>query len=119
MDRHARQARLAEVGESGQARIARATVHLRLEGAAGEVAARYLAGAGVGRLRVRDARAGEAARAVDPGVVVEVDADLGGSEPGEPGEDFGLVRPSVRDLARGATAALSALKEVLGMGRPS
>jgi hypothetical protein len=113
MDRHARQVRLAEVGERGQARIRAATVDVRLEGAAGEVAARYLAGAGVGRLRVRDARAGEAAKAVDPAVVVEVVPELEG---GGQGEDLGVGFPAARDLARGATAALEALRAILGTG---
>src|SRR5579863_1118142 len=76
MHRHARQARLAGVGSDGQARIASAQVDVPLEGLAAEVAARYLAGAGVARLRVRSRAVGEAARAVDGRVQVEVDVDL-------------------------------------------
>ena len=112
MDRHDRQRRLAEVGEPGQARIRGATVDVCLGGAAGEVAARYLAGAGVGRLRVRDARVGEAAKAVDPAVAVEVVPELEGM--GQE-EDLGVLHPDAQDLARGATAALAALRGILGL----
>jgi hypothetical protein len=73
MDRHGRQARLAEVGSAGQARLRGARVDVRLAGHAAEVAVRYLAGAGVGYLRVPHASLADAARAVDPQVAVEVD----------------------------------------------
>ncbi|MGD0530047.1 MAG: hypothetical protein ABSE49_33235, partial [Polyangiaceae bacterium] len=76
MDRHARQAQLAGVGASGQARIRRATAEVRLEGLAADVAARYLAGAGVSGLRVRAEELAAGARALDASVRVEVDPSL-------------------------------------------
>jgi molybdopterin/thiamine biosynthesis adenylyltransferase len=71
--RHDRQARLAEVGAEGQARIARSVVLVPGEGFAADVAVRYLAGAGVARLRVGSGALAETALAVDPAVEVEVD----------------------------------------------
>jgi hypothetical protein len=114
MVRHSRQVRLAEVGQEGQTWVARATVELYLDGVAGEIAARYLAGAGVGKLRVREGRAAEAAVRVDPSVVVEVIPGLGAGE--DRGEDFELREPAARELARAATASLALLREVLGIG---
>ena len=72
MDRHSRQSKLVEVGATGQARIARAVVDVGLDGLAGLVAVGYLAGAGVGSVRVREGRQGEVARAVDARVQGEV-----------------------------------------------
>jgi hypothetical protein len=109
MDRHHRQSKLAQVGDSGQARIGRAQVDLGLEGFAGEVAARYLAGAGVGCVRVRDERTASAARAVDPSVRVEVAPSI----PAAQGEAIDLHDPVACDLARGARAALRALRATL------
>jgi hypothetical protein len=110
MDRHGRQAKLAEVGAAGQARIARAVVDVRLDGPAADVAARYLAGAGVAGVRVRDAKLAEGARALAPGVRVYVEPTLAVDADGS---DFGLRDPACRDLARGAHAALLALRIVL------
>ena len=112
MDRHGRQSRLAEVGASGQERIGRADAAVPLGGLAGEVAARYLAGAGVRRLRVNGDAAARAARAVDPSVRVEVDATLGDVSGASP---FGLRDRAADDVARGAHAALVALRRALGM----
>jgi hypothetical protein len=111
MDRHARQSRLAEIGPAGQARIARARVDVGLDGLAGEIAARYLAGAGVGGVRVRTGAAAEGARAVDAGVAVEVDAGLAPSP--EPAAAAGLRDPAARELLRGAMLALEALRGAL------
>jgi hypothetical protein len=86
-------------------------VDVRLAGPAAEVAVRYLAGAGVGRLRVPDAGLAESARAVDAQVAVEVDAAL---SPG-PGEGFDLRDPSARDVAAGAAVALDAVRLALGV----
>jgi hypothetical protein len=97
----------------GQERIATAAVTVPLDGVAGEVAARYLAGAGVGSLRVRSAAAGAAARAIDARVRVEV---VPGIEPAQ-GADLPLEDPAAGDVARGALFALRALREALG-GRP-
>ncbi|MDP9036592.1 MAG: HesA/MoeB/ThiF family protein, partial [Myxococcota bacterium] len=76
MDRYARQRKLAEVGAAGQGRIGRLTVDVKLDGLAADVAARYLAGAGVRAIRVRDAAFAEAARALAPALHVEVDSSL-------------------------------------------
>ena len=83
MDRYARQARLAEVGVAGQERILRTFADVPLDGAAGDVAARYLGGAGVASFRVRDGsiarQPGGSRRAlivvVDPTLAVESDGD--------------------------------------------
>jgi hypothetical protein len=115
MDRHGRQSRLADVGAAGQQRIAAATVEIRSEGLAGEVATRYLAGAGVGALRVPSAALVAVARAVDPAVRAEVigaPAGRAGSE--EPQDDPDFRDPSARELARGAREALHALRAILG-----
>src|SRR5271168_2888957 len=103
MNRHSRQVRLAEVGPRGQSRLAAASVDIGVEGLSGEVAARYLAGAGVGRLRLRSAALASAALAVDSTVRTEVDPDLAlDVQEGA----FDLRDPVARDLARGARAAL-------------
>ena len=107
MDRHARQSKLAEVGELGQARIARARVDIHLEGLAADVAARYLAGAGVAGIRVREAHAAEGVRALAPGVVVEVAPALSLDEGGPA---FGLRDATCQQVFRGAHAALRALR---------
>jgi hypothetical protein len=104
--RHTRQARLAEVGARGQERITRACVDVPFEGFAGEVAARYLAGAGVGALRVREPSLAAAARAVDPAVNVEVAPALAHPDPFDPG----LRHAAARELASGARWALEVLR---------
>jgi molybdopterin/thiamine biosynthesis adenylyltransferase len=113
MDRHARQALLAGVGAEGQARIERASVDIPLDGFAADVAARYLAGAGVGRVRVRAAELAEGARAIDAGVRVDVDPSLGLTTT----EHVDLDDAGARDLARGALCALRAIRAALE--RPS
>ena len=111
MDRHARQVRLAGVGAEGQARIARTVIDIPLAGLAAEVAARYLAGAGVAALRVEDPVAGDAARAVDSRVKIDV-------TPGLPPEPFDppleIRDPVARSVAVGALVALRALNAALG-----
>lgn len=109
--RHSRQTRLAGVGTSGQARLAAAHVAVAEPGLAGWVMARYLAGAGVGELSVWDAEHEAGARAVDDGVVV-----VRGSDPPEsPGADAELdvLDPAAREVARGARAAVRALRALL------
>ncbi len=114
MDRHGRQAMLAEVGRDGQARIASARVEIRSGGPAASVAARYLAGAGVGHLRTPDAIAVAAARAVDPGVHVEVGALARPVSPGV--SPFALRDPAADAVALGAHEALAAIRRALGVG---
>ncbi|HEY4013671.1 MAG TPA: hypothetical protein VGM06_10050 [Polyangiaceae bacterium] len=106
MDRHARQARLAEVGAAGQARIARAVVDVGASGLAADVAVRYLAGAGAGRVNVRDAALGDVARGIDPGVRVEVEASI----PEASTASFDLRDPVAKAFAAGAVLALRALR---------
>jgi hypothetical protein len=112
MDRHGRQSRLAGVGVEGQARIARASVDVGLDGFAADVAARYLAGAGVECVRVRSDGLGHGARALEGSVRIEVDP---GIEPA-PAEALDLHDASARELARGALCALRALRAALGGG---
>jgi hypothetical protein len=108
MDRHSRQARLAGIGAEGQARLAGATVDVGLDGLAAEVAARYLAGAGVGRLRVRTDEAARGARATDERVQIEVEPGLGDAQ----GETLALRDPAAVELARGALCALRAIRSL-------
>jgi len=114
MSRHGRQTRLAEVGSAGQARIAVATVDVTVEGLAAEVATRYLAGAGVGCLRVQQAdgvRLAAIASSIDPAVRVEaVEFQTASQEDG-----LELRHPGARDVALGARLALRALRRALGM----
>jgi len=114
MQRHGRQVALAEVGAAGQARIASARVEVALDGLAAQVAVRYLAGAGVGRLCVPDERLARLALSVDPDLCVDVDASLVPAPEANMGE-FG--DPVARDLARGARLALAALRSAIGMPR--
>jgi hypothetical protein len=112
MQRHARQTRLDGVGASGQARIARSRVDVGLDGLGADVAARYLAGAGVACVRVRAAALAEGARALDAAVRVEVDPAL--PPPPEADAAAGDLRdPVASDLARGALLALRALRAAL------
>jgi hypothetical protein len=113
MSRHARQVALKEVGLSGQTRIRATTVEVPLEGLAAEIAVRYLAGAGVGRLRVRDARLAEIVKETDPSVAVAVDDQPSGVEPVDV---LGLGNGPAGDLARGAHAALRALRAAIEHG---
>jgi hypothetical protein len=109
--RHTRQVRLAEVGADGQGRIARAAVDVRGRGVAAQVTARYLAGAGVSRLRVADQAIAAAALGIDASVQVEVDPSLAVGRADEPAE---LSDPTARALGAGALAALQAIREALG-----
>jgi len=112
MDRHARQTRLAGVGTEGQARVGRTSVEVRLSGFAADVAARYLAGAGVASLRIRADELAAGARAIDAGVGIDVDPSLRLAQ--DPGGDLvDLDDASARDLARGALFALRALRAAL------
>ncbi|HEX8794500.1 MAG TPA: hypothetical protein VF765_26325 [Polyangiaceae bacterium] len=113
--RHTRQVRLAEVGADGQGRIARATVDVHGRGLAAQVAARYVAGAGVARLRVGDDAVAAAARGIDAAVAVEVVPSLAVERADAPAE---LVDPTARALGAGALAALRAIREALGSTTP-
>jgi molybdopterin-synthase adenylyltransferase len=110
MDRYARQMRLAEVGRPGQARIEAARIDVPLSGLAAEVAVRYLAAAGVGFVRVRDAALAGTARSIQSGVDVEIDPRL---EATDETMTFGLADPIAREVASGAHAALRGLRAAL------
>ncbi len=112
MQRHGRQTKLAEVGAAGQARIARARVDVAVPGLAGEVAVRYLAGAGIGQLRVCTEPLAAIARAVDSTVAVEVTAIVDREKDGIVAQ-MALRDPAAQALAEGAHLALSALREAL------
>ena len=92
--RHTRQARLAEIGEAGQARLVASEVVVSLDGFAGDIEARYLAAAGVRVVR----------RSKDQG-----EAIIRGAE--EP--PFGITDPSAAELARGAHTALVRMRAIL------
>jgi hypothetical protein len=111
MQRHGRQSRLAEIGAEGQGRIAAATAEVRSVGLAGEVATRYLAGAGFGALRVRDASLAPVAAAVDPAVKVEVVEAP--PELASPSPDPFFRDPAAAALARGAREALREIQRAL------
>jgi hypothetical protein len=126
VDRHDRQARLPGVGTVGQERISAAIVEVQSEGLAAEVAVRYLAGAGVGGLRVRDRALAAAAASIDP--TVRVETETGGASASTTGDAFAstgacceptdeafadLHDPTAREVARGAREALRALRAVL------
>ena len=111
MHRHTRHIRLAEVGESGQARLAAGEVHVRSRGLAGAIAARYLEGAGVAALCVADTYlegAGVAALCVADTESARVAPGVGG-----------IADPAARAVAEGAHEALVAMRVLLGMESPS
>ena len=101
--------RVAQIGEAGQRRIAAARVDVRLEGLAALVAARYLAGAGVDRVRVSTPDLAREVRAVDASISVEVDEHLAPDGIDEPGADD----PQARAALRGARVALRSLVHAL------
>ena len=110
MERFDRQVRLAEIGSSGQVRISSKLVSVGLEPDAADIAARYLAGAGVRGVRVRDATMAEGARAIAPGIRVDVDPAL---PIDTEALAFDIRDPTCRDICRGAHAALRALRAAL------
>jgi hypothetical protein len=109
MNRHARQARLADVGSAGQGRIASSRVTVEGDGLAAVVAGRYLAGAGVAAVRVRSAAIAAAVRGVDPSVGIAIDPAIDGRLD----EGWDLRDPAARAVATGARAALRALRRSL------
>ena len=93
--RYTRQARLAEVGEAGQARIAQASIAVRGQGARGDIEATYLRAAGVGHVAIAN-------------TIEHADVD------DSPLASLSLD-PSAGDVAIGAWRALDALRRVLGV----
>jgi hypothetical protein len=111
--RHSRQARLAEVGDAGQARLAAGHALVVAPGLTGIVQARYLAGAGVGALSVLHEEAARAAAEVDASVRI-----VTGVKPRVahgPVPDFGIHDPAARDVATGAWLALSTIRSFLAL----
>jgi hypothetical protein len=121
VNRHARQIRLREVGEEGQARIARARPRVLATGLAGAVEARYLAGAGVEAVVVADEGAARAARAVDARVrvTVEAPAEGGAGAPAAAPLPFEVQDGAAREVAAGAWRALSAIRAAVFQGGAS
>ena len=117
--RHTRQTRLVDVGPEGQACIARAVVSVAGRGLSAEVAARYLAGAGVKTLRVGDEAAAAAATEVDPQVQIVIDPALafaeakGAGKGPSPETVLANAASGPRAVAEGALLALQALREAL------
>ncbi len=89
MARYVRQILLPEIGEAGQARIARSVAHVGGAGSAQEVAGRYAEAAGFA--------------SVEPGVL-----DVGSLAPASIVKD-----PAAREVLAGARAALRALRAAL------
>ncbi|HEY1697425.1 MAG TPA: hypothetical protein VGG39_34925 [Polyangiaceae bacterium] len=117
-ERHGRQSRLAGIGAEGQARIGRTSVEVRLGGLAGEVAARYLAGAGVGGLTVPSEAVAAAARAVDGRVPVEVDGGATSSPVHGPAHASEVLEDAAAaEVLEGARFALRAIKRALEAAR--
>jgi sulfur-carrier protein adenylyltransferase/sulfurtransferase len=116
--RYARQVKLAEVGAGGQARIRESTILASGTGLSAVVCARYLAGAGFGRIVVESPEASRAARQIDPDleVVVRVSGAVApeGAGAGEASssveDDLEALEPVARDVARGAYRALVAFR---------
>ena len=110
MDRHGRQSRLVEVGSAGQAKIARASVDVPLDGFAAEIAGSYLVGAGARTVRVRHCALATTLRAMDPSVRVEFAPAIAVERAPGP---FGFRDPAAQALADGAHFALRTVRAVL------
>ena len=110
--RHSRQVRLVEIGEDGQARLARAVVAVRGAGYAGELEASYLAGAGIGTIRVVDDAQARTVGAMDASVRVERGAPARTLE-STPLDALEGMDASALDVARGAWRALDTVRRVI------
>jgi hypothetical protein len=112
--RHTRQVRLREIGAAGQARLAAAEIHVPGGDLAAEIEARYLAGAGI-PIVVEDEAIAAAAREVDPTLRVD-HRPSAAPRPGRSPVPFEPRDPAARQLARGAHAALVAIRTILARG---
>jgi hypothetical protein len=81
-----------------------------VDGFVGDIATRYLAGAGIGHIRVRAPALAKVARGVDPTVQVALDPGLAVSAALAP---FPLRRRAAAELAAGAHLALEILRGAL------
>ncbi|MBL8608956.1 MAG: hypothetical protein JNL38_16640 [Myxococcales bacterium] len=110
--RYVRQARLAEVGEAGQAKLSAAEVRCTLHGTAGAVERLYLERTGV---TVLPAEAGAPA----PGAPAPVAPAPVAPAPVAPAPVAPAwlddLAPEAREVAEGAHAALSAIRAILGV----
>jgi adenylyltransferase/sulfurtransferase len=70
IDRYSRQIVLPEVGAAGQERLLAASATVLGSGAIAGVAARYLAGAGIGRVSVNQPALADELRRLNPGVAI-------------------------------------------------
>jgi hypothetical protein len=114
--RHTRQARLAAVGVERQRKLASREARVQACGFAGEIEARYLAGAGVGALTVKDDAHARAAVAVDPSVRIEIaqNAPESSEQSVSPLPPILVaLDPAARELAEGAFRALQTLRSLL------
>jgi hypothetical protein len=102
--------RLAGVGEVGQKRLAAARVDVAADGYVGDVAVRYLAGAGCGYLRVKNPALAAVARAIDPAVRVAVDPTVAVQGPSAL---YPWRHRAASELATGAHLALRVLRDIL------
>lgn len=110
--RTVRQRLVPEIGASGQAQIDAATGLVTATGLAGEVEARYLAGAGFGLIRTSSHAASRAAIEAHPGVAIATDAERI-DPPDHPLADAIAELgpdPAVRAVAQGAARALRQIR---------
>lgn len=109
-ERYLRQQTVAAVGRAGQARIAAGVVQLEGRALDAEIAALYLAGAGVGTLQV-DPRLAPSCRALNSTITIEtaVQPELLRVTVG----DRSYAPPQEDPVARGSAAARWALARLL------
>ncbi len=103
---------MAGVGDHGQAALGRAAVSVEGDGADAQIAARYLAGAGVGRLSVH-ARWLDEARACNSTITVDGEAPAGALVVVVGGARHAPAEAVAGPVARGAHAARWAIARVL------
>ena len=124
--RFSRQSRLAEVGDAKQERLSRSRVDVAASGFEGWVEGRYLAGAGVGVLRVADPSTQHAATRLRSAIAIETvpaasspprDAE-GASPSAEPDDKPRFFDRSAEAYARAARRALRRLRAILEEGTP-
>ena len=114
--RHQRQMRLPMIGREGQRVLGELHARVGASGDEGIVAARYLAGAGVGRLTVVDAEVAASAHRLDAGVTTTIEPGIAAAPPMAELDD---MDPAARSVARGARTAVRILVGALGSGRPA
>ncbi len=109
-----RQRLVVEIGDEGQSRLDRALGLVYDVGLAGEIEARYLAGAGFGCVRTASQATAVAAREVRPDVVLNTDAPRL-EVPSPPAVDPLMhddPDPAVLAVARGAARALHQIRTI-------